>query len=234
MSIENVEKFIVEFARSLSEETFVKMTLGNYKGADEHLQKLLLRLIETRKGNRLFFLYRYDTRDTAKNHDFDEGVKVLRALLGKDFFSGHLFTTENDYQLDVGRKGKSRLNIAKATFKSKPKLAHDREKKIQVNPNAFYLKALGITTDRGEIRDKQHDKWKQINKFVETLASLFDKSQLKDRTEVNIVDMGSGKGYLTFAAYDYFKNVRNIDVTITGVDTKLELVFGYQYHCFSY
>ncbi len=224
MSIENVEKFIAEFARSLREETFVKMTLGNYKGADEHLQKLLLRLIETRKGNRLFFLYRYDTRDTAKNHDFNDGVKVLGALLGKDFFSGHLFTTENDYQLDVGRKGKSRLNIAKATFSSKPKLAHDREKKIQVNPNAFYLKALGITTDRGEIRDKQHDKWKQINKFVETLASLFDKSQLKDRKELNIVDMGSGKGYLTFAAYDFFKNIRSLDVKVTGVDTKSQLV----------
>ncbi len=224
MSLENIEKFIAEFARSLSEETFVKMTLGNYKGADEHLQKLLLRLIETRKGNRLFFLYRYDTRDTAKNHDFTEGVKVLRSVLGKDFFSGHLFTTENDYQIDVGRKGKSRLNIAKATFKTKPKLDHDREKKIQVNPNAFYLKALGITTDRGEIRDKQHDKWKQINKFVETLASLFDKSQLKDRKELNIVDMGSGKGYLTFAAYDFFKNIRSLDVTVTGVDTKSQLV----------
>ncbi len=224
MSIENIEKFIAEFARSLTEETFVKMTLGNYKGADEHLQKLLLRLIETRKGNRLFFLYRYDTRDTAKNHDFNEGVKVLRTLLGTEFFSGHLFTTENDFQLDIGRKEKSRLNIAKATFKSKPALGHDREKKRFVNPNAFYLKALGITTDRGEIRDKQHDKWKQINKFVETLASLFDKSGLKDRTRLNIVDMGSGKGYLTFATYDFFKNIRGIDVKVTGVDTKSQLV----------
>jgi SAM-dependent methyltransferase len=222
--IENVEKFIAEFARSLEEETFVKMTLGNYKGADEHLQKLLLRLIETRKGNRLFFLYRYDTRDTAKNHDFAEAVKILRTIFGKDFFSGHLFTTENDLQLDIGRKGKSRLNIAKATFNAKPQLAHDRAKKIQVNPNAFYLKALGITTDRGEIRDKQHDKWKQINKFVETLASLFDKSGLKDRKELNIFDMGSGKGYLTFATYDFFKNIRGIDVKVTGVDGKRELV----------
>ncbi|MEP6903753.1 MAG: SAM-dependent methyltransferase [Actinomycetota bacterium] len=222
--IENVEKFIAEFARSLTEETFVKMTLGNYKGADEHLQKLLLRLIETRKGNRLFFLYRYDTRDTAKNHDFIEGIKILCAHLGKDFLSGHLFTTENDFQLDIGRKGKSRLNIAKPTFKTKPTLDHDREKIIQVDPNAFYLKALGITTDRGEIRDKQHDKWKQINKFVETLASLFDKSQLKDRTEINIIDMGSGKGYLTFATYDFFKNIRSLDVTVTGVDTKSQLV----------
>jgi SAM-dependent methyltransferase len=224
MSIENVEKFISEFARALREETFVKMSLGNYKGADEHLQKLLLRLIETRKGKRLFFLYRYDTRDTAKNHDYEESAKILRKLLGTDFFSGHLFTTENDFQLDIGRKGKSRLNVAKPTFKSKPALEHDREKRRFVNADSFYLRALGITTDRGEIRDKQQDKWKQINKFVETLASLFDKSQLKDRKELNIVDMGSGKGYLTFATYDFFKNIRGIDVKVTGVDTKSELV----------
>lgn len=222
--IENVEKFISEFARSLHEETFVKMTLGNYKGADAHLQKVLLRLVETKKGTRLFFLYRYDMRDTAKNYDFTEGVKIIRDLLGTDFFSGHLFTTENDFQLDIGKKDKSRLNVAKPTFKAKPSLDHNREKQIQVNPNAFYLKALGITTDRGEIRDKQQDKWRQINKFVETLSSLFDKSNLKDKKSLNIVDMGSGKGYLTFAAYDFFKNIRGLDVKITGIDTKQELV----------
>ncbi len=224
MTIENVEKFIAEFAKSLAEETFVKMTLGNYKGTDEHLQKLLIRVIETRKGKRLFFLYKYDTRDTAKNYDFAEGAKILRRVLGFEFFSGHLFTTENDFQLDIGKKGKSRLNVAKATFKVKPKLDHDREKKIQVNQNAFYLKALGITTDTGEIRDKQQDKWRQINKFVETLANLFDKSELKDRKDLQIVDMGSGKGYLTFAAYDFFKNIRDIDVKITGVDGKSDLI----------
>ena len=224
MTIENVEKFIAEVSRSLHEETFVKMILANYKGADAHLQKILARLIETRKGRRLFFLYRYDMRDTAKNYDFNEAVKILRQSLGTDFFAGHLFTTENDFQLEIGKKGKSRLNIAKPTIKSKPALAHDREKKRFVNQNSFYLSALNITTDKGEIRDKQQDKWKQINRFVETLASLFEKSELKDKTLLNIVDMGSGKGYLTFATYDYFKNIRGLDVKVTGVDTKQELV----------
>lgn len=224
MAIETVEKFISETAKSLHTETFVKLTLGNYKGADEHLQKILVRLVETKKGTRLFFLFRYDTRDTAKNFDFTEGIAHLREFLGADFFSGHLFTTENDFQLEIGKKGKSRLNVAKPTFKVKPPIDHNREKQIQIDPNSFYLRALGITTDKGEIRDKQQDKWKQINKFVETLGNLFDKSPLKDRTKLNIVDMGSGKGYLTFAAYDFFKNIRNLDVTITGVDTKQELV----------
>ena len=224
MSIENIEKFIGEFAGSLREETFVKMTLGNYKGADAHLQKILVRLVETKKGTRLFFLYRQDTRDTAKNFDFAEGAKIVREFLGSDFFSGHLFTTGNDFQLDIGKKGKSRLNVAKPTFKENPALEHNREKQIQINPNSFYLKALGITTDRGEIRDKQQDKWRQINKFVETLGNLFDKSDLKDRENLNIVDMGSGKGYLTFAAYDFFANIRGLDVVIKGIDTKSELV----------
>ncbi|MGI8787948.1 MAG: class I SAM-dependent methyltransferase [Pyrinomonadaceae bacterium] len=224
MSIENIENFICAFADSLARETFVKMTLGNYRGTDAHLQKLLIRLIETKKGERLFFLFRQDTRDTAKNFDFAEGVAKVRESLGADFFSGHLFTLENDFQLDIGKKGKSRLNVAKPTFKDKPEVAHDREKQILVNPNSFYLKALGITTDRGEIRDKQQDKWKQINRFVETLGSLIDKSPLADKKDLNIVDMGSGKGYLTFAAYDYFANTRKINVKITGVDTKAELV----------
>jgi SAM-dependent methyltransferase len=135
-----------------------------------------------------------------------------------------LFTLENDFQLDIGKRGKSRLNVAKPTFKTKPEITHDRDKQTLVNPNSFYLKALGITTDRGEIRDKQQDKWRQINKFVETLGSLVDKSPLAKRRELKIVDMGSGKGYLTFAAYDYFANTRGINVKITGVDTKAELV----------
>ncbi len=224
MSAENIEKFISNLAASLHEETFVKMTLGNYRGSDAHLQKLLIRLVKTTKGTRLFFLYRYDTRDTAKNFEFNEGFKKIRDALGTDFFSGHLFTTENDFQLDIGKKGKSRLNIGKPTFTAKPDLEHNREKQIQIDPNAFYLTALGITTDRGDIRAKQQDKWKQINKFIETLGKLFDNSLLKDKQKIKIVDMGSGKGYLTFATYDYFKNIRQIDVEVIGVDTKEQLV----------
>ncbi len=221
---ENIEKFVAAFAESLADQTFVKITLGNYRGTDAHLQKLLIRLVETKKGARLFFLYRQNTRDTAKNFEFAEGIAKVRDFFAEGFFSGHLFTLNNDFQLDIGKKGKSRLNIAKPTFKTKPEAAHDREKQTLVNQNAFYLKALGITTDKGEIRDKQQDKWRQINRFVETLGSLIDKSPLADRTDLNIVDMGAGKGYLTFAAYDYFTNTRKLNVKMIGVDTKSELV----------
>jgi len=221
---ETIDLFLAELTSSLSEGTFVKLTLGNYKGEDTQLQKILVRLVTTKKGTRLFFLYRSETRDTAKNYDLETGIALISEALDTGFHGGHLFTTKNDFQLDVGKKGRSRLNTAKPTFKLQPAPEHNREKTVQIDSNSSYLKALGITDDTGRIRDRERDKWRQINKFVEILASLVDKSGLKDAEKLRIVDMGCGKGYLTFAAYDFFKNTRNIEIEITGVDTKSDIV----------
>jgi len=220
---ENIDKFIDTFAASVAGETFIKLTLGNYKGPDEHLQKIHARPIDTKKGTRLYFLYRSDTSDTAKNLTAPEAVEQLRRSLGKEFFSAHLFTSENDFQLEVGKRN-SRLNEAKPTLKKPSSLSHDREKHRWVDQDSFYLKALGITNDEGKVRDRSQDKWRQINKFVEILAGLIDKSPLADTKELSVVDMGSGKGYLTFATYDYLRNVNGIDVKVTGVEAREELV----------
>jgi hypothetical protein len=219
---ENIDKFIDELRLSLKQETFIKLTLGNYKGADERLQKIQSRLIKTKRGTRLFFLYRSENRDTAKNYAFDEGVELVRKMLGTDFFAAHLFTTANDFQLDIGRRG-SRLNVAKPTLR-KQSLAHDREKQRPVDQDAFYLKALGITSDQGKVRDRAQDKWRQINRYIEILASLIDRSPLSDSRSIRIVDMGSGKGYLTFATYDHFRNVRGLETSVTGIEMRRELV----------
>ncbi|RMG02270.1 MAG: SAM-dependent methyltransferase [Acidobacteria bacterium] len=222
--MENIQKFISELDKSLSTETFVKLTLSNYKGPDPHLQKIMIRLIETKKGVRLFFLYRYETRDTAKNYEVSVGSKMIREMLGTEFFTAHLFTLNHDFHLDIGKKRKVRLNIGKPTFKTKPDLSHNRKKTTLISQGAFYLKALGITNEKSEIREKQQDKWKQINKFIEIVSKTFEKSPLKDRKSIKITDMGCGKGYLTFAVYDYFKNTLGIDVEVTGVEAKSNLV----------
>jgi SAM-dependent methyltransferase len=216
-------ELIDELSRSLSANEFVKLTLSNYRGTEPHLQKVAVRLIETKKGRRLFFQYRYDTRDISKNYDIAEAIRQIQHLLSSGFRSGHLFTTSKDLQLTVGKRS-SRLIAGKPTIKRASTTGHDREKNSLVDENAFYLKALGITTDTGEIRAQQQNKWRQINKYVEILGSLFDKSSLRDKTTLRIVDMGSGKGYLTFAAYDYFANVRELEVGMTGVETRTDLV----------
>lgn len=219
---ENVEAFIYAFAESLRQNTFVKATLGNYKGADRSLQKVNIRRIETKRGERLFFLYKQDTRDTAKNYSLDEGLNIIGDALSGDFFSGHLFTTEQDLQLDIGKKGRSRLNKGRPTFKNAVKTPHDRTKRQLIDSNSFYLNALGITTAEGAVRDKQQNKWRQINKFVEIVAAAIETSSLKGAEALHIVDMGSGKGYLTFALYEYLTNA-GVKAAVTGVEARANL-----------
>ena len=221
---ENLDKFLDALRTSLENATFVKLTLGNYKGTDATLQKILVRLVTTKKGTRLYFLYRGPTRDTAKNYDFETGVTLIDEAFENGFNSAHLFTTQNDFQLELGKKGSRGFNTGKPTFAAAAPTEHNREKKTLISPDSFYLRALGITDDNGRVRDREQDKFRQVNKFVEVLASLIDKSELNGRPSLRIVDMGAGKGYLTFAAYDYLKNTRGIDVKITGVDTKPEMV----------
>ena len=218
-----VENFIAEVAKSLESNSFVKLTLSNYKGAEQHLQKVAARVIETKRGPQVALQLHYETRQTVKNYRYEEAVVAVGRMLGSGFRNAHLFTTRNDFQLTIGKKN-ARMISVKPTFADKPSALHDREKNTIVSPDAPYLKALGITTDKGEIKQKQRDKWRQINKYVEILRDLYENSSVKDKPTLKIVDMGSGKGYLTFAAYDYFANDLKLSVEMTGVEVRKELV----------
>lgn len=217
-------EFIQALKDSLKQGTFVKLTLGKYRGEDPNLQKVLIRLVRVKKGEKLFFLYRHQTRDTVKNHSFGEGAALVGQLLGDSFLSGHLFTTAKNIEIEFSKSGSARLSTSNPTFTQSPAKAHNKEKQRQIDPHSFYLRALGITSDDGKVRDKMQDKWKQVNKFIEIVGNLFDNSGLKEQKEISIVDMGAGKGYLTFATYDYFNNIRGIKCRVTGVDTREELV----------
>ena len=237
------EKFIAEMQKSLQNSAFIKLSLGNYKGTEEHLQRISVRRIETKKGEKLAFQSRYATRDVVKNFDFGDGVKRVGTHLENGFRSAHLFTITNDFQLTVGKKS-SRLVKGKASIAARPpSSSHDREKTYLVDPSAYYLKALGVTTESSEVRKDQRDKWRQINKFVEIVRGLIKNSPLKDENKITVVDMGSGKGYLTFALYDHLvRTVSGSDpvssinggtaavlerapsLSVTGVEQRNELV----------
>lgn len=212
-------------ASSLRDGTFAKGTLGKYRGPEKDLQSLSLRLVTIKGEDQLSFLFRYKTRDVAGNHPVEEGLAIVRDLLGSAFLSGHLFTTERDVQIEYSRKRKSRLSVGRPTFASAPSKEHDRKKQRPIDAaGSHYLRALGVLGESGEVREKMGDKFRQINRFIEIVAGLFESSELSSRRELTIMDMGSGKGYLTFAVYDYFNNVLGVRASVTGVEARPELV----------
>lgn len=225
-----VTQFIETFRESIRAGIFVKLTLANYKGSEPGLQKVFVRLIETRRGLLASFQFRREQRDTIKNLALDESGPYLETLLSNGFRNAHLFTLKANYQLDIGKRS-ARLNVGRPTITSLPSRSHNKQSKTLVNPDAYFLKALGVTTDRGEIRAEQRHKWKQINKFVEILAGLFKKSGLAANGKLRVADLGSGKGYLTFAAYEYLRQETgdrsfggNDKIEFIGVDSRADLI----------
>jgi SAM-dependent methyltransferase len=225
MPADDRERFFAALDESLDGGNFIKLTLAKYRGAEAGLRNVYVRPAELKGGQRLSFLYRYKTRDAVKNYTREEGARLLRLMLGSEFSSCHLFTSNEDLRLEVSRKGEARLNTHAPTLSTPAPSGHERRKRRAIDAaGSVYLKELGVTNERGEVRPAMGDKLRQINKFVEIVAGLLDSSILKGREELSVVDVGSGKGYLTFALYDYLNNVRGVRAQVTGVEARGELV----------
>lgn len=72
------------------------------------------------------------------------------------------------------------------------------------------------------MKKQKYDKFKQINRFIEYIHDSLDYLP-KDRT-IRILDFGSGKSYLTFALYHYLKVEQGLDLRVTGLDLKKEVI----------
>jgi tRNA A58 N-methylase Trm61 len=220
---EKINEFLPALQSSLNDDTFVKLSLGNYKGKEENLKNIYVKRIAIKGEEKLSFTYRYKTRDIVKNYSFEEGIQKVHDFLNQDFFVATLFTTAFDLGFENlhGKKFIIRKNAP--TILTVPSADHDRSKSRLISANEKpYLTELKITDETGKVLPNSQDKYKQINHYIEILSTLIKEIPVKETLKV--VDMGSGKGYLTFALYDYLTNVLKIKSEVTGVEFRPELV----------
>jgi SAM-dependent methyltransferase len=196
----------------------VKLSLGNYKGAEPFLKNIYVRKILIKQVEKLSFTYHYKTRDIVKNHDIEEGVALIHKQLHHGFNAANLFTTKFDLTLERGKAVKKPPSNTEA-----PSLDHDKAKnRVVETTGKFYLHALSITDDKGNVLKSAQDKYRQIDKYVEILGGLIEK--MPKATIQKIVDMGAGKGYLTFALYDHVVNKLGLKTKVVGVEVRPDLV----------
>ena len=133
-----------------------------------------------------------------------------------------MFTTKETIQLFTNKKNNSKIKISEPTF-TEVNFNHDKVKKQRIYlKDNLYLQELGITTKDFKIKKDMHHKYRQINKYLEIIESLL--GSLKNKKDIKIADMGSGKGYLTFALYDLLKNSLNLQAQISGIEFREDLV----------
>lgn len=218
------ENFIDQLRASVTDGTFVKLTLGKPRGADATLRNLLVRPVILRGAPHLSFVWRHERQDVTKNHLVADGLAALTHLIGTEFYSAHLFTTTRLAQLEFNKKGEPRLTYGPATAE-KVEVAHDRAKsRLLPAESQSWLEKLGVTNAQGTVREGLADKHRQIHKFVEILSHLAAEANLPTHRAIEIADMGCGKGYLTFATHDYFNLVAARPARVQGIESRAELV----------
>jgi SAM-dependent methyltransferase len=217
-------EFKASLSESISDNSFIKISLGNYKGSEEGLRNIYVKRILIKRIENLSFTYRYKTRDIVKNYPIEEGIKLIQEGIENGFKVVTLFTTDFDLILEILNNQK--VTIRKTNPSSKKieiSLEHNHAKKRLIESQGKgYLHELKITDTEGNVYKNAQDKYKQINHYVEILSSLI-KEIPKEKLK-KVVDMGSGKGYLTFALYDYLTNVLNLESSVTGVEFRPDMV----------
>ena len=217
-----INDFIEQLLKSVNEQAFIKLTLGKKRSKSRDLKNIYVRMVEIKEKELLSFTYRYESRDEVKNYDFEDAKPEIEKYLGSELMKAHLFTVDTDLTLSINKKGKGHLISSPATLKMQEDKQHDHKKQRFVEVSSIYLHKLGITDEKGIVRPKKTDKFKQINKYIELLNSILI-TQKWDK-KLRIVDMGAGKAYLTFALYDYLKREIKYDVEMIGVEQRPELV----------
>ena len=234
-------RFLALLRTAIADGTLVKLTLGKptRTHADPTLHNLFVRPVTLKAGPHLSLLWRHATRDITKNLPPAEALALLEPLIGGDFLDAHLFTPVQTAQFETRADGRARLTVKTAASAPAPAPeTHDRAKAHLIAGDAPWLRALGVTNDRGLPREGMAHKFRQIQKFTELLSQLLAEaelltpaagsgseltapsSQLLAASALRIADMGCGKGYLTFALAAHL----GARAEVTGIEFRPELV----------
>lgn len=159
------------------------------------------------------------------NHQAKDAGTELDALFEQPLRSIAVKHAAEDLAVQFTKKGKAILHRHAPSRTRPASLAHDRRKArvLSAESSDAFLKAAGIMTRDGAIRPRLYSKYKQIDEFVRVLAETDGVDGLGEQL-LEVVDLGCGSAYLTFAAYHYLRGMRGYDVTLTGVDLKGDLL----------
>lgn len=215
-----LDQFIAHLQKAFDEASFVKLTFSKPQARPDGLANIYVRRILIRQRWVLSFTFRYPKRDEVKNFTLAEALPQIREWAGAGFGTVALLTTESDYFWDNKTQ---KIRRQAATHKAAPSVSHDQAKQYDIAENAPFLTELGISSQQGKVLGEHRDKFKQINKYVEIMDSFLPIATAPNQP-LRVLDMGSGKGYLTFALFAHWQQTRQLNLKMRGIELRPNLV----------
>lgn len=171
-----------------------------------------------------FMIAKYTDKQAFTENLLPCNMKGFLLKQAENFKQFNFFTDKNEIMIKISNRGKilfckkqieSSRNMGSTNNNREKKYIFEEGKKIEP------LIDMGVLTKDGKVVKSMFDKFKQINRFIEIIDD-----EVKDQNykSLNIIDFGCGKSYLTFVVYYYFKFIKKIDVHMTGLDLKEEVI----------
>lgn len=214
----NLEEF-KEYLNNILSDKINKIVVSNSTKQNVEFKRVEI----TNKINR-YMVVKYTQKQAFTSNIELENLKQYLIDLLVDFKQFNFFASEFEYSIKISKKGKVFYNKSKNQAKSIAVNNNNNRQKeylIKEGSSVLPLVDMGIFTHDGKIVKSMYDKYKQINRFLEIIDDYIKDSNL---TELNIIDFGCGKSYLTFIVYYYLTYVRKIKANIIGLDLKKDVI----------
>jgi SAM-dependent methyltransferase len=187
-------------------------------------ERIDIRLIEI-KGVLNLQLMQNDGRvTTTKNIVPDRGV--VQELLESGYANIMVESVSQVYSIRITKSGDAQVHIENR--QSQQNLSHDKKKDRLLDAADPFLLEVGIADAKGVIKPSRQDKYKQVEEFLRILSPALDAAIAAGHIQkptanapLNIVDLGCGHAYLTFAAHQFLIN-SGIPVKVVGIDVRVE------------
>ena len=212
-----MEKELDQVIKEIFEKDIIKVVLSNPK------ETKYKKIVVSKNDNG------YQAEKFTETQAFHENLKANQISLfsytcmEEGFKQLNAWDDSFEYSIKISKKGKVFYNRSKASDTVKTNKANNRQKTYFLEEGTAIppLVDMGVFSKNGKVINSMYDKYRQINKFLQFIDEAIDKANL---TKLNIVDFGCGKSYLTFVVYYYLTYVKKIDVTMTGLDLKEDVI----------
>lgn len=195
--------------------------------AAELPRKVTARPIQLKDGPRIQWTLQFEKLQTHENVGIPLAPQRCLEFLRDSFEHLHLFTRRADIEVRVQPDGTylwRELRPTKRDSGTELKIAHNRSKQylIPENEPCRFLFEIGVMNREGKVLAARQHKFRQINRFLELVDDVLP--HLPEDREIQVIDFGSGKSYLTFALHHLLTQIRGRPARIRGVDLKADVI----------
>ncbi|MCC2097029.1 MAG: SAM-dependent methyltransferase [Hyphomicrobiales bacterium] len=219
-------EFLEACRLALTDGSFLQAVFGlDSKDKSKGKDKARARFERIAGGRKTLVHYTNSRTDTDQQSELIPDLVYMTMRSGDitPFRSATLFTEGFDLHYAENRKREARVYKSKASMKGQVR-EHNKPKNYVLGRDRPYLRELGVTNRAGEVLAKHYGKFRQIANFVEIIDRTVGDFVAAAEAPVSILDLGCGKGYLTFATYDYIRSRAKVEPQALGVDIKTNVI----------